>query len=351
MKPTMKEIANAHGVSINAVSLALNNKPGISEEMRIKILRTAEETGYLESREKFMRTFEKTNLCIMMQKKYSQDMNFYGRILYGVVEEAKKNGYDVSMNFFDDQNLEVPKMIEEHRVCGIVIIGKIRDENIDALRKYRIPLVLADHASLVENIDSILTDNKLGGFLITKYLIENGFRRIGFFGELSYSLSIKERYWGFKEALMVFAEPQLLPDFDTYLQDYSITEGIEEAVFHNDNKKIVEVVSSREKLPEAFVCSNDNAAISLMTALSKLGYKIPEDISVTGFDNIDMCEKVSPKLTTLNVNKEMMGKRAVQRLLYRISHKNGLSENTVIGVDLIERESVCLKQEGRGEEG
>lgn len=344
MKPTMKDIANAHGVSINAVSLALNNKPGISEEMRIKILRTAEETGYLESREKFVRTFERTNLCIMMQKKYSQDMNFYGRILYGVVEEARKNGYDVSMNFFDDHAMEVPKMIGEHRVCGMIIIGKIRDENISRLQTCRIPMVLADHASLVENIDSILTDNKLGGFLITKYLIEKGFQKIGFFGELSYSLSIKERFWGFKEALGVFAPEQLKPNLDSYVEAYSITEGIEEAVFHNDNRKIVDVAGGRQKLPEAFVCSNDNAAISLMTALVKLGYKIPEDISLTGFDNIDMCEKVSPKLTTLNVNKEMMGKRAVQRLLYRINHKKGLSENTVIGVDLIERESVSFKR-------
>ncbi len=340
MKPTMKDIANVHGVSINAVSLALNNKPGISEEMRIKILRTAEEIGYLESREKFLRTFERTNLCVMMQKKYSKDMNFYGRVLYGAVEEAKKNGYDVSINFFDDKNMEIPKMIKEHRVCGIIIIGKIRDENIDMLQLCRIPMVLTDHACLVKNIDSVLTDNKLGGFVVTRYLIEKGFQKIGFFGELSYSLSIKERYWGFKEALSTYADSLHLTDLDTYLDQYSITDGIEEAVLKSDNRKIVEVVRASNQLPEVFVCSNDNAAIALMMALQVLGYKIPHDISLTGFDNIDMCEKVSPKLTTINVNKEMMGKRAVQRLLYRIRHRDSLSENTVIGVELIERESV-----------
>lgn len=90
MKITMKQIAELHGVSVNAVSLALNNKPGVSDEMRSKILRTAEETGYLESKDKYVRTFSRMNLCVMMQKKYSRDMNFYGRVLYAVVEEAKK---------------------------------------------------------------------------------------------------------------------------------------------------------------------------------------------------------------------------------------------------------------------
>lgn len=200
----MKQIAELHGVSVNAVSLALNNKPGVSDEMRSKILRTAEETGYLESKDKYVRTFSRMNLCVMMQKKYSRDMNFYGRVLYAVVEEAKKKGYDILMNFFDDIHLEVPAMISDHRVAGIIIIGKIKDENIAKLQIYNIPIVLVDHASLTKSVDSVLTDNKLGGFIVTKYLIEKGFQKIGFFGELKYSLSIKERFFGFKEALGSF---------------------------------------------------------------------------------------------------------------------------------------------------
>jgi LacI family transcriptional regulator len=336
----MKEIAQIHGVSINAVSLALNNKPGVSEEMRIKILRSAEKMGYLEEHEKFIRTFERTNLCVMIQKKYSQDMNFYGRVLYSVVEEAKKNGYDASMNFFDDKDMEIPKMIEEHRVCGIIIIGKISDGNIDLLEKYKIPMVLVDHASLIKNIDSILTDNKLGGFVITKYLIEKGFKKIGFFGELTYSLSIKERYWGYREALSNLGNMGDGYYLNDYVERYSITEGIEEAVLSNDNKKIVELVQNQMQIPEVFVCSNDKAAIALMMVLQTLGYRIPEDISIVGFDDIDICEKIYPKLTTIHVNKEIMGKRGIERLIYRIGHKNSLSENIVIGVELVERETV-----------
>ena len=133
MKVTMKDIANVYGISVNAVSLALNNKPGISNEMRIKILRTAEEMGYLETKEKFVRTFARTNICVMMQKRYSQDMDFYGRVLFAVVEEAKKQGYDTLMNFFDDDNFEIPVTVADRRVSGVIVIGKIRDYNIEKL--------------------------------------------------------------------------------------------------------------------------------------------------------------------------------------------------------------------------
>ena len=342
MKVTMKQIAEMHHVSVNAVSLALNNKSGVSEDLRIKILHTAEELGYLETKEKFIKTFSRTNLCVMTQKKYSDDTNFYGRVLYAVVEEARKNGFDALMNFFDDEKLEIPKMIEEHRVSGIIIIGKISDENIEKLQRYRIPIVLADHASLTKNIDSILTDNKLGGFIVTKYLLEKGFQEIGFFGELSYSLSIKERFWGYKEALGEFGGACIRETLQDYVDQYSITQGIEEAVLNNDNRKIANVVKQKGRLPQVFICSNDKAAISLMIALQEMEYRIPEDISLIGFDNIDMCEKIRPKLTTVNVNKEMMGKRAVQRIIYRIAHKECLTENAVIGVEMVERESVRL---------
>lgn len=342
MKVTMKQIAQLHGVSVNAVSLALNNKPGVSDEMRSKILRTAEETGYLESKDKYIRTFSRMNLCVMMQKKYSRDMNFYGRVLYAVVEEAKRNGYDILMNFFDDNHLEVPPMICDHRVAGVVIIGKIKDENIAELQKYHIPIVLVDHASLTKSVDSILTDNKLGGFIETKYLIERGFKKIGFFGELKYSLSIKERFFGFKEALDgLRGEYEIVPStVEEYISQYSVTEDIEEAVLSNDINKIIDCIKGIKQLPEAYICSNDKAAILLLTSLQMLGYHAPKDISVVGFDNIDMCEKINPKLTTVNVNKEIMGKRAVERLIYRITHRDSISENTVIGVNLVERDSV-----------
>lgn len=344
MKVTMKEIAAQLGISINAVSLALNNKPGVSDEMRKKILKTADELGYLEKKAKFIRTFSCSNLCVMMQQIYSMDMNFYSKILYSVVEEAKKRGFDTLMNFFNDSEPVIPNCIAEHRVAGIIVIGKISDRYIEMLRTYRLPIVLVDHASLIHRVDSILTDNKLGGFMVTKYLIEKGFRKIGFFGDLDYSISIKERFFGFKEAVSGGEFYRAFDDsVDAYVHRYSITANIEAAVLDNDHRKIVQLLTHARELPQAFVCSNDRAAILLLVALQIMRYRVPEDISLVGFDNIDMCERVNPKLTTVNVNKEIMGKRAVQRMKHLLDHHSSAPENTVMSVELIERDSVKLR--------
>ena len=342
MSVTMKNIADSLNISINAVSIALNNKTGVSDAMRAKILRTAEKMGYLEKKNKFVRTFSHTNLCIMMQKIYSEDMNFYSKVLYSFVEEAKKSGYDTIMNFFDDDAMSVPSCVVKYRVSGIVVIGKIGDDNIAKLKEYHIPVVLVDHASLMYTVDSILTDNKLGGFIITRYLLDKGFRQIGFFGDLDYSLSIKERFFGFKEALMCYQSDLEFENPDEYIKKYSILSNIEKAVLQNDTQKIVQLIKMARNLPQAFVCSNDRAAIALLMALQILNMNVPDDISLVGFDNIDMCEKVNPKLTTVNVDKAALGKRAVHRLKYQMSHQDCAPENTVISVKLIERESVKL---------
>lgn len=335
----MKDIAESLNISINAVSIALNNKAGVSDEMRVKILRTAEKMGYLEKKKKFIRTFSHTNLCVMMQKIYSEDMNFYSKVLYSLVEEAKKSGYDTIINFFDDAEMAVPRCILKMRVSGIAVIGKISDWNIAKLKEYHLPLVLVDHASLLYAVDSIITDNKLGGFVITKHLLDQGFRSIGFFGDLNYSLSIKERFFGFREALTNCLELEA-DQLDGYIKKYSILRDIEDAVLNNDTEKIIRLIKLNCNLPQAFVCSNDRAAIAILMALQTLNINVPEDISLVGFDNIDMCEKVHPKLTTVNVDKGALGKRAVQCLKRRADHPESVPENTVISVKLIERNSV-----------
>lgn len=340
MDVTMKDIADRLDLSINAVSLALNNRPGVSEETRARILHMAEKTGYLEKRNRYVHTFTSTNLCIMMQKLYSDDMNFYGKVLYSFVEEAKKSGYDTIIQFFDNSAMSVPACVEKHRVAGIAVIGKISDGNIGRLRDYRLPLVLVDHASLMHAVDSILTDNKLGGFVETQYLLDRGFRRIGYFGDLQYSLSIKERFFGFREALERESGALRIDNINDYIRKYSILSDIEDAVLRNDTQKIVRLLKMTHNVPQAFVCSNDRAAILLLAALQILNMNVPKDISLVGFDNIEMCEKVNPKLTTVNVDKELLGKRAVSRLRYQISHKDTLAENTVIGVRMVERQSV-----------
>ena len=133
MKVTMKDIAKKLNVSINAVSIALNDKPGVSDEMRLLILKTADEMGYINEKRKYLSVFSKSNIAIMMQSYYADTGHFYSIVLRSIVEEAKSLGYFSIMNYFDDSNMELPECIVDRKVAGIVIVGKISDMNLNQL--------------------------------------------------------------------------------------------------------------------------------------------------------------------------------------------------------------------------
>ena len=103
MKVTMKDIANRLGISINAVSIALNDKTGVSDEMRIEILRTADEMGYINQKRKYLSVFSKTNICVLMQTYYADTGHFYSIVLRSIVEQAKVFGFFSILNYFDDK--------------------------------------------------------------------------------------------------------------------------------------------------------------------------------------------------------------------------------------------------------
>ena len=188
MKVTMRDIAEKLNISINAVSIALNDKPGVSDQMRLLILRTADEMGYINEKRKYLSVFSRSNICILMQSYYADTGHFYSIVLKSIVEEAKNLGYSSIMNYFEDQYMNIPECIVERKVAGIIIVGKISDMNLRKLKTTGIPIVLVDFTSLYDSLDCVLTHNKQGGYMMTNYIIQKGYRKIGFFGDLDYSL-------------------------------------------------------------------------------------------------------------------------------------------------------------------
>ncbi|WP_411169760.1 LacI family DNA-binding transcriptional regulator [Clostridium sp. MB05] len=338
-KVTMKEIANKLNISINAVSLALNNKIGVSEETRKQVLDMAEELGYLDKSPRFVQSYASRNICTLIKKSHFEDSTFYSKILMGINEEARKKGYDIITCMINENEQSIPSCIESKKVCGIIVVAAIEDEYLVKLKDYKLPVVLVDHTSLLESTDSILSDNKLGSFKVTKLLLDKGYKNIGFFGDLEYSLSIKERYFGYKEAIKKFVCINSEDETLEYIDNYSVLHNLEEYIINQDEKGIQKIISEMENIPEAFVCSNDNAAIIVITALRELGYSIPDDIAVVGFDDIVLSSLVIPKVTTVRVQKDYMGRKAVNRLLWRLEHKNEPNENIVMSVEVVERDS------------
>lgn len=337
---TMKNIADSLNISINAVSLALNDRAGVGKELRNQILNEAERMGYFDKKTKYKKSLAGKNICIVIKTLYFQDSDFYSKVLFGVESEAKKEGYEVIVTFADEQT-EIPDCIRENRVCGIITIGRISDERLLELKKHNLPLVLVDHSSLMEPADCILSNNKLGSYHMVRLLIENGYSRIGFFGDLNYSMSIKERFFGYREAILGLPAVTGYAEASRYILRYSILDSVEQLVIARDAGSIAGKLRQIPEMPQAFVCSNDDAALQLIHALSQLGYRVPIDIAVTGFDNSALASAILPRLTTVNVHKEFMGRAAVQRLIWRMDHRGEPLESIVLNVETIERDSVC----------
>lgn len=336
MKVTMKDIAKELNISINAVSIALNDKPGVSDSMRLKILRTADKMGYINEKHHYLSVFSKSNICILMQSYYANTGHFYSIVLRSIVERAKQLGYISILNYFEDNQFEFPDCIIDRKVAGILVVGKISDQNLNQLKNTGIPVVLVDYTSLGDTCDCVLTHNKQGGYLITQYVLDKGYKRVGFFGDLEYSLSFSDRFMGYKQALV---NRNITDDIESYMNQYSFLHDTEKYVLENDVHSIVSLLGKRE-LPEVFVCANDSNAFILLNALTLMNIKVPDQIGITGFDDTPLCDKTIPKLTTVQVQKELMGEIAVNKLIDRIHRENDVQMTQLLSTKIIERDSV-----------
>ena len=287
MKITMKDIAKRLNVSINAVSIALNDKPGVSDEMRLQILRTADEMGYINQKKQYLSIFSKSNICVLMQSYYANTGHFYSIVLCSIVEQAKNFGYFSILNYFEDNDFHMPECIVDRKVAGVLVVGKISDSHLKALKKVGIPVVLVDFTSLGDPCDCVLTHNRQGGYMLTDYVVLKGYKTIGFFGDLDYSFSFQDRFMGYKQALI---QNQIVSseEVDSYIEEHSFLHNIEKYILANEITEIVKILKSK-KLPEVLICANDSNAFAVISALKDMGLKIPEDLSLVGYDNAEIC--------------------------------------------------------------
>ena len=334
---TMKDIADKLNLSINAVSLALNDKTGVGEETKRLILNTAEEMGYLDQSVKYMQNYSNKNICVLLKNRFFRDFRFYGRVLLGIEEEAKKAGYDVFFSSFETE--DIPTCVESRKVAGIIAVGKIGDSFLQRLKEYGVPIVLADYNSLEETVDCLMTDNKLGSYKMASYLYKKGFRKIGYVGDLSYSPSTRERFYGYQEAIQNCFGLSMINESIEYIQKYSILTEIEDMVIHQNKENLYTKFMEIPEKPDALICSNDELAILLMKVLQEHGYMVPEDVAIAGFDDIEPAKMVTPSLTTVHVKRKLMGQNVTKRLLYRIANPKAPIEKVIMEVDIVERDS------------
>lgn len=315
MSITAKEIAEMLNVSPSAVSLALNGKPGVSDSTRELILSTAARYNYTvrQNQNSSSPTRNIRYVIYLGEGHVVNEISFHSIVLQGIEAAAKKLGYNVLVSYFYSDQDETDQLNAIFQnTAGVILLGTEFDESSGWLKHpcvsqhSHIPLVMVDNKTFHTEIDCIYTDNLRGAYKAVEYLISQGHKSVGYFSSLQRIPNFDERSEGVKRALADHPEAtvQVVPvDFSTEKAYRDICGWLKE----------------QHELPTAFFADSDIIAFGAMRAFNRMGYKVPDDISIIGFDDMPACDMVSPPLTSIKVMKVLMGSKAMEILHQRIS--------------------------------
>jgi len=339
---TIKDIAKEAGVSHSTVSRALRGSSLISEETIKHIQETALELGYLPSTAaRSLKTNRSQALGVIVS---NIDDPYFSEILQGIEEVAQDNNYSLFMAASQrDHEREriIIQSMREHRVDGMIICSTtFSDEQSRQFSKYNIPIVVVNNQAAEDYRYSIYHDDVDGSRQLTRHLIELGHSKIAYFGNSHSGRTTLDRLAGFRQEM----ESTGLPVPVNYIHESPGSEP-EKAVCAVDH-----FLSLRDR-PTAIVCFNDMMAIGMLKSLQGHGIRVPEEFSITGFDNIVFSNYTNPPLTTFDQPKRFIGQKAAElilSLLCSTSNKVNVPEQKiqVLQGKLLVRKSTAPPQVG-----
>lgn len=326
---TIKEVAHKAGVSIGTVSKAFKNYADISESTREHILKVAGELGYQSnSSAKINNTNNNYRLAFLVEDYDSENYMIY-EMLIAFKNLASSYGYETillstSSDMQKDQDLN--RLFQEKQIDGAVILGlKMTDSYYKQLENTNYPCVLYDVMVNNNKVGCVGVDNIKGAAMAVEYLLELGHENIGFINGHKDAAVSYERLDGYYLALN-----RKHKDIDRSL----VTNG--DFSYEGGKNAVIELIKKHKDITALF-CASDIMAFGAIEGLNFLGYSVPEDISVMGFDDINLCQYVSPKLTTIRQDREKIGMAAANLLINIISGSN--FGRVVIEPEVIIRES------------
>lgn len=327
-KVTMQNIADKLGISKVSVSKAIRNQPDIGEDLKRKILQTANEMGYFNERQSLVSKIER--FAFLVPKRFFlENENFYTTIYYYLNKKCLNNNLNLSLfviNSAEEKDLTIPAALNNLNIGGLLLAGEIDEAYLFALSNLNIPMLSIDFYKPHLQIDCILTDNFYISYSATTHLIDKGHRKIGFVGNPKQTSSIMDRYFGFQKALafnnLSFSEDWNIINNDPISGRYTLD------------------FSLPEELPTAFVCHCDMAAYFLIQKLLGMGLNVPDDVSIVSFDNTEISRTCSPKLTTVDINKKDFAYMAFDQMMKRVQCPELPPQRIFINAEFIERQSV-----------
>src|SRR3984893_9005632 len=354
---TTQDVAQDASVSRVTVSRVLNNHHNVTDRVRQRVLQAAAELGYFNQRSR-QSLLSPHGAPTARHVPVLRDIGFFftsvvgdepvtgnpfwSVVLHGVEQEATAAGMRVTYRSINaDQPDLLAESVRAGRLDGILLVGPASAEVVQALRGGDRPLVLVDNAVPELPVDAVLSDNFGGGRQAVGHLVEVGHRDIAFIGgpyrvsarplrhRTNAVWSMEQRALGYLTAL---SEAGIQPDYRLY-----------EGVNHTPEGGYGACQSLLDAGVRftAIICANDAAAVGAMRALYEAGLAVPRDVSVIGFDDIEIAQHLIPPLTTVQVDKEAIGIWAVQRLVARALTPGAIYSTTTLHVELIQRGTVA----------
>lgn len=343
---SIADIAELAGVSVTTVSLALNNKKGVGKKTKERILKIAEEQNYKPLR---MSKVKKEAMKEDMQKdklnlKFIVAINnevvntnfrtqpFFNSLVNTLVHDSNNDQYNIVISAVDSNDLtkELATYNQSDDIDGLIILAtdlsnKVLTSLIEQTDK---PLLFLDATNQLLDANFIGINNEQGIYLALSHLVENGHSNIGY-------VMSENRINNFNERLLAFEKYSINLGLNFNLKDSILASPITIEAQDEVEKQLTDL----DTIPEAFLCENDVIAISFIKTLNQMGYSVPDDISVIGFDNIREGSVITPELTTIEVNQGLIVDTAVNQLISIIENKSS-TQHIYINCKLVERNSV-----------
>lgn len=328
-KVTMADVAREAGVSMMTVSRAINNKDGISEATRQRILEIVDKLGYRPSDIARSLATDRTSTIGLVVPDISNP--FFSKIALAIEQVAYARGYSVFMcntNENIDREMEIMRSLESKRVDGLIVCSSrlYEDELCAALKNH--PNVVLVNRTLPDHITgTVMVADVEGGAMATNHLLNTGHRAIGFLASTERSYSSKQRFTGYQRALAA-ADITHQPEWMRHCLPMSET----------GKQAAMDLLQAAPELT-ALQCSNDLVAVGALQACAELGCVVPDDIAIIGFDDIYLAPLVNPPLTTCRIPIDQMGQQAMQLLLDYINDCDGECNDIVVQAELVVRAS------------
>ena len=332
-KVKLADIAERTGVSAVTVSKALTGQKGVSEEMRERIRKLADEMGYVQpSRERRTGLEKSYNIGLLVEESYiDKYYSFYLQMYQKFATKALDVGCFTMMEVIDRPRAGayvLPRLLQEQKVDGIVILGKMPNEFLAFLRQQTtLPIVYMDFTDEGQDVDAVVSDSFYGAYQLTNYLFQMGHEKIAYVGTLLATSSITDRFLGYVKSMLEHGK-KIREDW--VIDDRETTSGyIDE----------VNLLKLPEDMPTAFVCNCDLTAGRMVNKLKENGLRVPEDVSVVGYDNFIYPGICDVEITTYEVDLGRMAQCAVDVMLEKLQ----MGEAHVPSIHTVEGHMVMKK--------